>query len=123
MNHIALAIRPLYLYISYLLLLLLSSIQAIDQCHLNRFLIETSPPSPLSADDGKMKMRVTDTTMASAGLLKGRVTCEVIVGETRRQPTIRHRPSCPVGLRSVARTSVITFIEIALFCGHSFFIL
>jgi hypothetical protein len=31
-------------------------------------------------DDGKLKMEVTGTTMATGGEAKGQVTCKVIVG-------------------------------------------
>lgn len=32
-------------------------------------------------DDGKLKMEVTGTTMATGGEAKGQVTCKVIVGK------------------------------------------
>ena len=34
----------------------------------------------LLADDGKLKMEVTETTMAQDGEAAGKVTCKVIVG-------------------------------------------
>ena len=39
-------------------------------------------PLPL-LDDGKLKMEVTGTTMATGGEAKGQVTCKVIVGEEK----------------------------------------
>ena len=53
-------------------------------------------------DDGKLKMEVTGTTMATGGEAKGQVTCKVIVGKCNvcdvmsRHVMSCHVLSCPV---------------------------